>query len=93
MKHRAIKVNYDDIEEIYKNKAEVARKFGYTTQHIHGILKGLKKDNFIVHDGKVIYISYANNDNEDDEAIKKEKRKEYNKRAYDKKEKELSKIK
>lgn len=82
MKHRAIKVQYDDVEEIYKNKTEVAKKFGYTAQHIHGILKGHKKSDYIVYKEKIIHISYLENDDIKNDINKKEKRKEYNKKAY-----------
>ena len=96
MKHKKIKITYDNIVEIYKNKTEVAAKFNYSPQHIHNILNGLKKDNFIIYNKKILYIDYATDEeckNDDldnidtqiiNEQLKKQKRIIYNKIAYEK---------
>jgi hypothetical protein len=87
MNKKLIRIKSNDIIEYYITKTEVAKKFNYTSQHIGKILNKKIKKNYIVFDDKILYIEYELDENIIKKYIKNdtEKRSEYNKKAYLKK--------
>ena len=88
LRSKRIKVIYDGVEEIYDTKVEVAKKYNFTPQYIYNILKGLTKHKFFIYNEKLVKLEYIDfidiNDENAIENFKREQKKIYNKRAYEK---------
>ena len=78
---RRIKVIYDNKEEIFLKTKLISEKFNITVQQILNILKGKTKNKCFIYDNKLVYLEYIDPADEE-EKTDRQKRKEYNKRAY-----------
>lgn len=87
MKDKCVKIKYDNNEEIFYKLKDIAEKYNITAQHISGILNGKTKNKFFVYNEKLVYLEYVLFSDEQKEQYiyqKKESKKIYNKKAYEK---------
>jgi len=94
MSKKYIKVTYDNNEEYYKKKSDIAKKFNSSSQHICNVLNGVSKYNFIIFNETIVKLEYVDyNDNSNillkrqkllDKKIIRDKRREHNKKEYQK---------
>ena len=82
-----VKDENDNTEIYYYKKIDVAKKYNLSSQHISNILKGVTKHKFFIYNEKIIHLEYKECEEEQLkllEKIRSERRKETNKRAYEK---------
>ncbi|ATZ80115.1 hypothetical protein BMW23_0053 [Bodo saltans virus] len=94
-KERQIKIKYDDKEEYYDTFIEVGRVLGYDASHICNVLNGRKKESYVISNKKIVFLEYVENDIDMEKIneIKKESKRESNRKYYLKKKEKIKETK